>query len=188
MGKIIAGSGLGTRRSRVSLGDITFAAWNRSGDPLIQQVCAWESVLHIRLLCTNSIRGYTLCPHNSKRSEATRTRNNCTFKSPVGFTFLFKNLQRLPNTFRIQSKFLYQALQILIQTHLSQLYPTHCPKIRLSVLHPAHCLISALATLRLHTSTQLHPACCARPGAVNELPIWKEYVLLLPSHAMPVTS
>lgn len=97
------------------------------------------------------------------------------------FTFLLQNLQWLPIAFRIQSKFLYQALQILMQTSLSKLYPMHCPKIRFSVGTQApHCVLSGFHHSFLSKMPGLHSSTPAMSswactGAVNDVPIWKAF-------------
>ena len=110
----------------------------------------------------------------------TKTRNNLWKVSPVDFTFLLKNLQWLPIAFRIQSKFLYQALQIVTPTPLSKFHQIHCPRIRLRALHPSTmmpglCLLFPSGIPSLHTSKQPHPTWCAHPGstvtASMELPM-----------------
>lgn len=66
---------------------------------------------------------------NCERSGTSRTRNNCTSWRAALLTSLSlpKTLQRLRDAFRIQSRFLYQALQIRIPTSLP---PNFTPNIR----------------------------------------------------------
>lgn len=85
-----------------------------------------------------------MCPRaptscNRERPEARTTSTNRTSSWPALLTSLsFSEPQQgLPAAFRIQFRFLYQALWFQIPVSLPGYHPTHCPEVRLPVPHPS---------------------------------------------------